>query len=111
MDGSPLHITACGQPSYTTAEQIALRAAELVGGDRQASHGDKVENHQNIAALWNAYLGWRLPEGAMLTALDVALMMVLLKVARTKAGSHNADDYTDAAGYSCVAGEIAERSR
>ena len=84
-------------------------AAGLVSGDRAAQHGDKLENHRDIAALWNAYLGWRLPEGATLTPQDVALMMALLKIARTKAGGHNADDYVDLAGYAGVAGEIAER--
>ena len=34
--------------------------------------------------------------------------MVLLKIARTQAGSHNIDDYVDACGYAAIAGEIAE---
>lgn len=92
------------------AQEIAAKAADLVGGDRAKTHGDKVENHQNIAALWNAYLGWRLGEGGLLTPRDIALMMALLKIARTKGGSHNPDDYIDLAGYAAVAGEIAERS-
>jgi len=90
------------------AEEIATTAAGLIGGDRAAQHGDKTANHQNIAALWNAYLGWRLPDECLLKPKDVALMMALLKIARTKSGSHNLDDYTDLAGYAAVAGEIAE---
>jgi hypothetical protein len=35
-------------------------------------------------------------------------MMTLLKVARTKIGSHNPDDYVDGAGYMAIAGEIAD---
>lgn len=91
------------------AQEIASRAAELVSGSRQQTHGDKLINHQNIASLWNAYLGWRLGEGCLISAHDVALMMILLKVARTKEGEHNPDDYIDAAGYAAVAGEIAAR--
>ena len=34
-------------------------------------------------------------------------MMVELKIARTKTGATNADDYIDAAGYIGIAGEIA----
>lgn len=90
------------------AAEVASRAADLVGGDRAKQHGDKVENHLNIAALWNAYLGWRLGEGCALTAADAAVMMALMKIARTKTGSHNIDDYVDLAGYAAVAGEIAE---
>jgi len=91
------------------AADICARAAELVGGDRENTHGNKVENHQNIARLWNAYLGWRLGDGCLLGPRDVALMMCLLKIARTKLGAHNPDDYLDLAGYAGVAGEIADQ--
>jgi hypothetical protein len=90
------------------ASDICSKAASLVGGDRAATHGDKVTNHENIARLWNAYLG---NEGieCVLNAKNVAVMMILLKVARTSAGAHNMDDYIDAAGYAGCAGEIAAR--
>lgn len=77
-------------------------ALNILTGDRQKTHGDKIRNHCNIASLWSAYLGREI------TARDVALMMTLLKVARTKTGSHNADDYVDGIGYIAIAGEIAE---
>jgi hypothetical protein len=89
------------------ASKICTQAAELVSGDREQQHGDKKENHENIARLWNAYACTIQP--GYLTALDVANMMELLKIARRKTGEHNDDDYIDAAGYAGVAGEIAER--
>lgn len=95
------------------AHEIASKAADLVGGDRARTHGSKVENHANIAALWSGYLGNKARAGrfaAEITALDVANMMELLKVARRQAGAHNPDDYIDGAGYAAVAGEIAEHS-
>lgn len=82
--------------------EIATKAAELIGGDRARQHGDKRTNHENIAVLWGGYLG------VELTAHDVALMMALLKIARTKTGSHNPDDYVDGVGYLAIAGELAE---
>lgn len=85
------------------ASDLCKKAADLVGGERARQHGDKQENHENIAALWTGYLD------QSVTALDVALMMVLLKVARTKAGDHNLDDYLDMAGYAGVAAELAVR--
>lgn len=88
------------------AHDILKQAAGLVSGDRDRQHGSKVANHNNIAALWTAYLGNRL--ATPLEARDVALLMVLLKVARTKTGSHNPDDYLDMAGYAGCAGEIAD---
>ncbi len=89
------------------AAQIAVQAAELLSGDRQRTHGDKRVNHENIAALWNAYLSRR-PDKKPLSGTEVATMMVLLKVARTLAGVHNPDDYVDAVGYAAIAGELAE---
>lgn len=84
------------------AHEYLEQAARLVAGDRQSQHGDKRENFQNIADLWSAYLG------AHITAEDVPLMMSLMKIARTKTGSHNPDDYLDGAGYLGCAGEVAD---
>ena len=75
-------------------------AIELVGGDRQKDYGDKVDNHNNIAKLWAAYLD--IP----VTAHDVAILMSLLKVARTKLGAVSKDTYVDMSAYSAIAGEI-----
>jgi hypothetical protein len=77
-------------------------ASILVSEDRHHTHGDKLINHSNIAKLWSAY------KDTEFTAKDVAMMMALLKVARTKLGDHNVDDYVDGAGYLSIAGEIAD---
>lgn len=87
------------------AHDIATAAAALVHGDRERTHGPKFDNHQKIAELWNAYLRIRKP--GELEALDVALMMALLKIARSQLGAYNADDFLDLVGYGAVAGEIA----
>lgn len=90
------------------AGEIANRAANLVGGDRQTTHGDKTVNHNNIAAVWNGILvaaGKAPPQP--LNAHDVANLMEGLKIARRYAGAFNVDDYIDGAGYASVAGEIA----
>jgi len=79
---------------------LLVEANKLVGGDRQKDYGDKVDNHSNIAKLWSAYLD--IP----VTAHDVALMMVLLKMARTKLGAISRDTYVDMAAYGAIAGEI-----
>lgn len=89
-----------------TAGEFALRAAELVAGDREKQHGRKEQNFGNIAAMINAYLGIRRDPAAPLDALDVGHIMVLLKIARTQTGSDNPDDYIDACGYAACAGEI-----
>lgn len=91
------------------AFDVIEQAAHLVGGDRATQHGDKSKNFENIAALWTAYLGENL--STPLEPDEVCLMMTLLKVARTKSGAFNMDDYVDAIGYAGIAGELADASR
>jgi hypothetical protein len=84
------------------ASELLETAKNLVTGNREQTHGPKLENHQNIASLWSAYLGREI------SPLDVALMMALVKIGRTKCGAHNPDDYVDLIGYGAVAGELAD---
>ena len=72
---------------------------ELIAGPRAKTYGDKIRNHANIAKLWTAYLDKEI------TAHDAAVMMALLKVARTKFGQPTEDTYVDAAAYMAIAGE------
>jgi hypothetical protein len=74
---------------------------DLIIGDQASQHGDALAVHTNIAVLWSAFLG--IP----ITARDMGLMVVLLKVARSKTGAFSIDDYVDAAGYATIAAEVA----
>lgn len=93
------------------AVEIMDAASRLVGNDRERSHGDKLQNHQAIAAVWNGYLLARVVSNRPLelSAVDVANMMELLKVARRLNGGLNIDDFIDGVGYAACAGEIASR--
>jgi hypothetical protein len=93
-----------------TARYVLERAAALVSGDRAADHGPARKTHQNIADLWNTYLGYKGTD-IELRPSDVAMMMVLLKVARTMTGRFNPDDYVDMAGYAGLALECSPRSK
>ena len=81
-------------------EQFLNKASSLVKGQRHKDYGDKTDNHKNIAKLWSAYLD------VNITAHDVAIMMCLLKIARTKLGDVSEDTYIDMAAYGAIAGEI-----
>jgi hypothetical protein len=81
-------------------KEFLSEATRLVGTDREKDYGDKVENHKNIARLWSAYLE------VSITAHDVAILMALLKIARTKLGTVSKDTYIDMSAYSAIAGEI-----
>jgi hypothetical protein len=89
------------------APEIATKAAELIGGDRAETHGDMHEHFAHVAALWSAYLNKRL--GVPLDATDVPHMMAILKIARTRSGGLNVDDWIDGAGYLACAGEVATK--
>lgn len=91
----------------TKAADLCQKAADLVGGDREESHGPKERNYENVARLWQAYLEVRRDPMAPLDSLDTLHMMVLLKVARTQLGSFNLDDYVDMVGYGACGGEVA----
>lgn len=94
------------------ASDLLHQAAEIVSGARAEQHGDMVLCHSAIATLWNGYLAIRREPGSPLSPLDVAQMMILLKVARAQSGSAgHADHYLDMAGYAGCAAEIAERVR
>ena len=81
-------------------KEILEEATKLASGQRQIDYGDKTENHTNIARLWTAYMGY------IISPHDVAILMCLLKIARTKLGAISKDTYMDMSAYSAIAGEI-----
>ena len=94
------------------ARDIALEAAALVGGNRNEAHGDALQNHSIIAALWNGYMeSMKVAGREQLTPEDAANLMECLKIARRLSGSYNPDDYVDGAGYAAIAGEIRAKLR
>lgn len=92
--------------TFKKAEEIAAKAAELVGGNRARQHGDKRENFTKIATMWNAWMAIRRSPSPLLTARDTGALMVLLKLARMETGAHNIDDAQDLVGYAAIMGQI-----
>ena len=82
-----------------TRKEILDRAAVIVGG-KDSQHGNAENNFDKIARLWYAY------KGVPFSAKDVAVMMILLKVARIASGHQNDDNWTDIAGYAACGGEL-----
>lgn len=83
-----------------TREDILRRAAECVGGQRAQDYGKPENNFALIAQLWSAY------RGIEFDAVDVAMMMALLKIARISGGNGTPDCFVDLAGYAACGGEI-----
>lgn len=87
----------------TTRKTILDAAEKCVCQDRQDTHGRPEDSFGAIADLWTAYLG----TGQEIDHVDVANMMVLLKIARAKENPKHTDNWIDMAGYAACAGEIA----
>ena len=71
----------------------------MIVDERGKFYGDPRVNLDRIAGLWTAYLGHPV------TAHDVAQMMVLTKISRSKV-SRLDDNYTDAIGYTEIARDL-----
>ena len=95
--------TAGVDPNAWTRSGILNQAEQYVTKDRAADHGDMEDNFRTIADLWTAYLGFDL----IITDRDVAAMMTLLKIARSRSNPDNADNWIDACGYMACGGELA----
>ena len=90
-------------------EEILAEASRIISRDRNLSHGDAYKNHAEIAEYWNIFLDSKLKPMANITADDVAIMMILLKISRHTQGEKiNIDNFVDMAGYAAIAGEISD---
>lgn len=96
-----------------TREEILNAAKQCVCHDRNNQYGSPEDNFKTIAYLWANYLNagsaLRPGIGISLKAKDVAVMMILLKVARIATGSGSQDNWIDLAGYAACGGEIETR--
>lgn len=70
-------------------------ANKIIHGARAESYGSAEDSFDRIAKLWSAYLE------AEISAHDVAMLMVLLKVSRAKV-DEGIDTAIDIAGYSAL---------
>ena len=75
-------------------------AYNTVSLEREKDYGDVRVNFSKIAELWTAYLGMPI------TAVDVGLMMCLLKIGRIKTGTGKIDSWIDALGHLGLSADI-----
>lgn len=96
------------KPETNKREECLRKANECVNQSRKDQYGDLEDNFQKIANLWNGYLNGYLfgADCCYITAIDVANMMVLLKVARSASNPLHGDNYVDMAGYAACAYEL-----
>ncbi len=75
-------------------------ALQTMTGPRMTTHGDPHDTQARIAQMWTGYLG------TDVSPTDVALMMVMVKQARSRA-AYDRDHYLDAIAYLLLAESLA----
>ncbi|QDP64137.1 MAG: hypothetical protein Unbinned2301contig1004_63 [Prokaryotic dsDNA virus sp.] len=107
-DGMWQEVRFAEEPTVTKAS--LLDNAKAAVADRGLNYGKPEDNFARIARLWSAHLyntGKIEDEVQELTAIDVALMMDLMKTARLENDPLHQDSWVDKAGYAACGGEIA----
>lgn len=86
---------------------ILDEAKKCITGQRKDDYGSPEDNFCVIAELWSTYISSVCNLDIIINAKDVALMMILLKIARASNKHYKEDNFIDMAGYAACAGEIA----
>ena len=88
-------------------ESLLRTAIDCVCEDRNTSYGSPENSFATIGKLWSDYLEAAYPtrDIPVINPVDVAAMMVLLKIARAANGNKD-DNWVDIAGYAACASEI-----
>lgn len=92
-------------PKTITKEELLDRAKATVA-DRGLNYGKPKDNFARIARYWNVHLQNRYGEPTAIDAVDVALMMNLMKVARLDNEPRHLDSWIDMAGYAACGANI-----
>jgi hypothetical protein len=89
-------------------DEILNEAMRCVMKDRNATHGEPEDNFKTIASYWTTYLQTG-GSSMIISAIDVAAMMMLMKVSRIATSPEQPDHWIDAAGYAACGGGIATK--
>lgn len=85
-------------------KEVLDEAAKCVLSDRNKDYGSPEDNFRTTAQIWNAYLAAR-GFDVVLEPVDVANLMIGLKLARTATSPYKDDHYVDMAGYAACGSE------
>ena len=96
----PLHEQTKPRDRAEIRAKVLRTAETYVTKDRADEHGDMEDNFSTIATYWSGHLG------TQVTAVDVAIMMALLKIARLRSNAPNFDNWVDGCGYLACGGEL-----
>lgn len=84
-------------------DEILETAKSIINGEREGTYGKAEDSFKTIAVLWSGYLN------RDISSIDVANLMILMKVARNCTGVYKEDNWIDICGYAALGGEIQEK--
>jgi hypothetical protein len=87
--------------------EVLIDAYNLINGARRDQYGAPENSFPVIASFWRNYLTARNGVDVEITDSDVAVMMILLKLARA-ANGYKDDTWLDAAGYLGIGDDLAK---
>ena len=93
--------------SKMTRVQTLSKALEYVTHDRNIENGDPEDNFRRIAKLWQVWFEEKYGITFTITETDVAMLSMLIKVARLLVTEDKEDNWVDIAGYAACGSECA----
>lgn len=96
-------VLAAADASAKKRGSVLLEALEVINGQRIDQYGNPEDSFDIIAEFWSSYTG------VPLKGKDVAMMMVLLKIAR-EMKTHRRDNIVDACGYLALKADMVKES-
>lgn len=88
------------------SESILDEAKRITEGVRRAEYGAPADDFGRAAYMWTGILARKLRDGQSITAMDIPLCMVAIKLAR-QSHHHKRDNLVDIAGYARTAAMVA----
>ena len=80
---------------------VLQEAQDIIYGDREQTYGHPNKNLNAIAGLWTEYLNAAGKTAFPISAQDVCMMMILMKVAR-QVNAFKRDNLVDICGYAAL---------
>lgn len=84
--------------SRKRAAELLHDTADLIDGEKAKAYGEPDDSFNDIAGYWSRYLGTNI------SAFDVGIMMILMKVSRGGRTRFKKDNLVDICGYAALVG-------
>jgi hypothetical protein len=106
LEDSPTPSIGLNRPPSAQTESILDEAKRITEGTRRAEYGAPADDFARAAQMWTGILARKLRDGQHVTAMDIPLCMVAVKLAR-ESHYHKRDNLVDIAGYARTAAMVA----